>query len=443
MNSRLKDVLVLDWQKTVVFGVLSVLLSHVNFYNPLDVGIVSNLVEIPLFIGVIHIGNPIYVILLAGLAAFLTPTTGFHFFTFITHAIPLLIMWYTCKSMRKWELAVPVWALLGCFGVLIYYYLLLFPSQLVVDHFLKKRPLRDFWLNYLESCDATIFEVISTMLVVSLYATQDKLRQKLKEHLEELESTVERRTAFLNQALEDLKITQQHLVQSEKMGSISILTAGVAHEINNPLNIMAGGLKIMEQIRESPESHDEQPTSEEFEHALQMVEYGLKRCEELVQALISFSSEVKGAVQKYDIHKIIDITLRFMEPKTSSVIIIKDFYLDNLVPIYPDKMHQVLVNIFNNAFYAMENGLVQQRVLTVSTYESRGYGMIQVHNTGPKITEADLGRVFDPFFTTKDPDQGKGLGLSIAYSLIVKEHSGKIEVQNDETGVSFTISIPL
>jgi len=138
-----------------------------------------------------------------------------------------------------------------------------------------------------------------------------------------------------------------------------------------------------------------------------------------------------------------DKTLLFMMPIVPNDIVIeKEYELDELVPVYVEKIHQVFINILNNAIFSLDSEGLKKKMITIKTFKNEHFAVISIFNSGLPIPDKYLSQIFDPFFTTKDPDKGKGLGLSICYS-IVEEHNGHITAENLEHGVKFTVELPL
>jgi signal transduction histidine kinase len=254
---------------------------------------------------------------------------------------------------------------------------------------------------------------------------------------------IKEKNILLEKQKEDLKAAQQRLVQSEKMASIGTLTAGIAHEINNPLNFISGGLNI---IREMQEGLDWEGREEEQHRCLmatKMAFDGLDRSVGIVKALMTFSHRGGSKKVETDLNETIDNTLMFLSSKISDDIqIIKKYKLERQVPVFPEKMHQVIMNILDNAIFAINMEPSRPKIITISTGLEDEKLILSFSNTGPSIAEEHLGQLFDPFFTTKDPGQGTGLGLSICYTL-VSEHGGEIGAENTRDGVNFIISLPL
>jgi C4-dicarboxylate-specific signal transduction histidine kinase len=127
---------------------------------------------------------------------------------------------------------------------------------------------------------------------------------------------------------------------------------------------------------------------------------------------------------------------------TEDIKLVKQYRLKRKVPAFPEKMHQVIINVLDNAIFAVNRLASGQKIITISTRMEGNSVILSIFNNGPAISQEHMDQLFDPFFTTKDPGQGTGLGLSICYTL-VSEHGGEIEARNADNGVKFTISLPL
>jgi len=247
---------------------------------------------------------------------------------------------------------------------------------------------------------------------------------------------------LLERQKEELKAAQQLLVQSEKMASIGTLTAGIAHEINNPLNFISGGLNLLKDMQVEMDWEDEKDR-ERCETATKMAFDGLNRSVQIVKALMTFSHRGGLKKEKADLHEIIDNTLMFLKSKIADdITVIRDYQIKDQIMVYPEKMHQVIMNILDNAVYAVRMKDAKARVITISTRKNQQVLELSISNTGPAIPEDQMNRLFDPFFTTKEPGKGTGLGLSISYSL-VEEHGGSLMAENIPGGVRFRITLPL
>jgi len=243
----------------------------------------------------------------------------------------------------------------------------------------------------------------------------------------------------LNEIIKQLKDTQSKLLYSEKLASIGILARGAAHEINNPLNFITGGVHFIK-------NNLKNNSNEKLNTALMMIDEGVRRIEKIIKGLSTFTQNEESVLKKTDVNDIIENTLRFVNFKIHSDIIINKNF--NTIPImlyYPDKLHVAFLNIISNAIDAVSECKSKKEISITTNYISNNdnnFIEIIIYNTGEHINEKSINRIFDPFFTTKAPNKGSGLGLTIAYNLI-QEHNGDIYVKNkDAGGVEFIITIP-
>lgn len=253
---------------------------------------------------------------------------------------------------------------------------------------------------------------------------------------------IKEKNTLLEKQSQDLKTAQQRLVQSEKMASIGTLTAGIAHEINNPLNFISGGLTIIKEMNEQINWEGREEEKQRCSLATKMAFDGLERSVGIVKALMTFSHRGGSKKVETDLNDTINKTLMFLSSRISDDIrITKKYKLDSMIPVFPEKMHQVVMNILDNAIYAVKKEPHGTREITISTSLQKNRAILSFSNSGPAISEEYLDQLFDPFFTTKDPGQGTGLGLSICYTL-VEDHGGEISVRNIRDGVNFTVTLP-
>ncbi|MBT8312643.1 MAG: GHKL domain-containing protein, partial [Flavobacteriaceae bacterium] len=280
----------------------------------------------------------------------------------------------------------------------------------------------------------------------------------LEETIEELE---QKRTA-VEKALSDLKATQKQLIHAEKMASLGELTAGIAHEIQNPLNFVNNFSEVSnELIEEMCEELDKGDTSEaraiaqDLRQNLEKINHHGKRADGIVKGMLQHSRSSSGEKEPTDLNVLADEYLRLAyhglraKNKNFNASIKTDFD-DKIgkIEIIPQDMGQVLLNLIANAFHAVDEksrqapGEYEPRV-TVST-EKTGKGItIRVSDNGNGIPEKYRDKIFQPFFTTKPTGQGTGLGLSLSYD-IVKAHEGEIKVTSEAgKGTEFIINLPL
>lgn len=256
---------------------------------------------------------------------------------------------------------------------------------------------------------------------------------KLEEHNEEIQEQKEE----LQNTLEDLQEAQAQLVQSEKMASLGVLTAGLAHEINNPLNFIQGGnWAITEYINENLLDHKELLLP-----LAGAIEQGVNRAANVINSLRKFDHRNDKIVDKCNIHSIIDNCLTILENNIKYRIEINREQTDKEISFKGNEggLHQVFLNILTNSVQAIED----KGVIDIKTTIENGRLLIYISDTGKGICQEDLSKITDPFYTTKEPGKGTGLGMSVAYS-IIKEHGGTIKYKSElGKGTEVKLSFPL
>lgn len=240
----------------------------------------------------------------------------------------------------------------------------------------------------------------------------------------------------LEKTLNELQFTQKQLIESEKMASLGVLTAGVAHEINNPLNYILGGYTGLEHF-----FSDNNVNDKNVKILMQNIKVGIDKAASIVSGLNQFS-RIKDSLDEHcNIHEIIDNCLLMLNNQLKSKVTLEKQYTDKTCMIHGNvgKLHQVFLNVLLNACQSIEN-LGTIRIVT----EIRdNWFLIRVSDTGIGISKDNLHRIIEPFFTTKEPGRGTGLGLSITYS-IIKDHKGTLEFESEQNiGTSVKIKLPL
>jgi len=266
----------------------------------------------------------------------------------------------------------------------------------------------------------------------------DKTLNELKRTNEELNSKndiINTQNEHLKEALQHLKDTQTQLLEADKMASLGVLTAGIAHEINNPLNFIQGGYNgLKEYLTEAGIKN------ETVDILMDSIKTGVERSATIVSGLSQFSKGDKDYEARCDIHMVIENCLLMLNSQIKDRIeVIRNFNQEPIqVSCNVGKLHQVLTNVLLNSCQAIE----KEGIISISTFKTGRWVNISIKDTGKGIKPEDLPRVTEPFFTTKDPGKGTGLGLAIAYS-IIKEHKGKIEFESfNESGTTVKISLP-
>jgi len=271
---------------------------------------------------------------------------------------------------------------------------------------------------------------------LDLEITNEEL-QATNEELFEKNTIINNQNEELKSTLQNLKQTQSKLLQAEKMASLGVLTSGVAHEINNPLNYIMGSYLALFDYFEQHQHTEQQLIS----MVLKSLKSGVDRVSMIVKSLNDFSRNNKNHDENCDIHLIIDNCILMVQNQLNQKIVLqKNLTPSNLIVLGNiGKLHQVVINIVQNAIQAIEN----EGKITITTSQIEHNAVIRFDDTGIGIEEENLSKITDPFFTTKDPGKGTGLGLSISYS-IIKEHKGSLEFKSQPNkGTSVTITIPL
>ena len=269
----------------------------------------------------------------------------------------------------------------------------------------------------------------------------------VQERTEELAATNEELTStneeLLNQreeleaVLTNLKKTRKQLVQSEKMASLGVLASGVAHEINNPLNFIKGGVVGIEQYFDE----NLRDKKEDVGPLIDGINEGIDRAAKIVKSLNHYSRKSGSKFQKCDMHEIIDNCIVMLQNQTKNRIEVQKAYTekDHYIEGNEGKLHQVMINVLSNSVQAIKG----KGIINIKTQASEKKMVIIVKDTGQGISKENLSKVFDPFFTTKDPGEGTGLGLSITYS-ILEEHNGTIDIESKVgEGATVIIQLPL
>jgi len=249
---------------------------------------------------------------------------------------------------------------------------------------------------------------------------------------------VNSRNKELKTSLENLRKTQQQLIQAEKMASLGVLTAGVAHEINNPLNYIMGAYVGLQRNYETDSFAE---NKEQVAFFLDALKTGIERSTSIVQGLNKFNHNSDSFDEECNLHEIIDNCLRILQYQLRPEIKLnKSFYKkDILIKGNTGGLHQVFTNVLINAIQAIST----QGSISITTRKARSKALVEIADTGLGISPEHLQRITEPFFTTKNPGQGTGLGLSIAYT-IIKEHKAEMDFQSElGKGTTVTITLPL
>ena len=307
-------------------------------------------------------------------------------------------------------------------------------------------------------------------------------RRLVEEQNTVLEEKVSLRTDELNQqkeglqtTLEQLRATQDQLIQKEKMASLGELMAGIAHEIQNPLNFVNNfsevSVELVNELKdELTAGHKDEAMAiaDDLVPNLEKINHHGKRADAIVRSMLQHSRSSTGTKQATDLNALADEYLRLAyhglrakdkidsagtpERGRFNVTLVTDFDSGlGMVEVMPQEIARVLLNLYNNAFYAVQQragsakrGEDYQPTVWVSTHRLADAVEIRVKDNGPGIPPELLNKIFQPFFTTKPTGEGTGLGLSLSYDIVTKGHKGTLTVESVEgEGSTFVLSLPL
>ncbi|MFN8347222.1 MAG: ATP-binding protein [Spirosomataceae bacterium] len=391
-------------------------------------------------------------------------------------------------KQRNPNAKVPIYSLLtvaGCFIIVIIF-------SVLMGTFIQDYKSIENYIDYITLFTIGLFMImclsipvgLSFSLVREYSRTHQALRKKIQEtealsaknlaHEQEkqqllanqnelLEMQVTERTAELESSLETLKTTQAQLIQSEKLAGLGELTAGIAHEIQNPLNFVNNfsevSVELVDEMHEELDKGDWTETkaiANDIKQNLHKISHHGKRAGNIVKGMLEHSRQATGERELTDMNALADEYLRLAYHGLRA----KDRDFNSGFSLEPDEnlpkihlvaqdMGRVLLNLINNAFYAVnerrksgETGY--QPKVTVKTQTVDHQIEVRVSDNGTGISEGTKAKIFQPFFTTKPTGQGTGLGLSLAYDIVTKGHGGTIEAESQEgEGTVFIIRLPV
>jgi signal transduction histidine kinase len=285
-----------------------------------------------------------------------------------------------------------------------------------------------------------------------------------------MESLVAQRTKELEQSLKNLHVTQAQLIQAEKMASLGELTAGIAHEIQNPLNFVNNFSEVSGELVEELEAEldagevgEAKLLMEDLKQNLQKIHHHGRRADAIVKNMLQHSRASAGEKQLTNLNELageyLHLAYHGLRAKDKSFTCTLDTSYDLKLPkveVVPQDLGRVLLNLLNNAFYAVQQK--QQLVLdgangeeeaykptvAISTRQVEGKAEIRVRDNGTGMPVGVQSKIFQPFFTTKPTGQGTGLGLSLSYDIITKGHGGNLMVESVEGEYTdFILQLPV
>jgi two-component system, NtrC family, sensor kinase len=296
-------------------------------------------------------------------------------------------------------------------------------------------------------------------------------RQKIEEELR-------RSNKSLTHTLQNLKQTQTKLIHAAKMSSLGQLVAGIAHEINNPINFIHGNIEYVNnyvrdlialislcekhypnlhsEVQEIMQQSDLAFIMEDLSKILNSMKSGTSRVSEIVLSLRNFTRLGESEKKFINIHSGIDSSLLLLQHRMEetsefpAIEVIKKYANLPKIECYPGHLNQVFMNILNNAIDAIKDSLIQElgkdsqpQIHIQTGYSSSGYVLVKISDNGKGIPSNIRDKIFDPFFTTKEVGKGAGLGLSISYQIVVHKHGGILKcLSQEDQGTEFWIQIP-
>lgn len=321
-----------------------------------------------------------------------------------------------------------------------------------------------------------ILKMLSTDIAISienarLYARLEEYSHTLEDRVKERTKDLQQRSEELQSALEELKNAQTRLVHSQKMASLGELTAGIAHEIKNPLNFINNFAQLatslvteLDDMLQKPDSLEEEAFDDAKDIMLtlrqnteKITEHG-KRADDIVKSMLMHSREKTGSVQSYKVNKLLEDSLKlaqqshFAQYPDIRIRFRQDLNEDvGEISGVPQDLSRAFLNLLTNACHAvrdkaqhLNNGVEYTPSISISSKRETDSIVIKIRDNGNGIPQENIAKVFNPFFTTKPAGEGTGLGLSITYDVIVQEHQGMLEVFSEEGEYcEMVVSLPL
>ena len=310
---------------------------------------------------------------------------------------------------------------------------------------------------------------IALFLILGFLAIIAIIQRRNNMHKQKINKELEQKKANLEKTLMELKSAQAQLIQSEKMASLGELTAGIAHEIQNPLNFVNNFAEInndlIADIKDAAEQKDEREIMrilDQLKENQDKIKLHGKRADSIVKSMLQHSRAGSGKKELTDINKMVEEYVRLsfhgMRARDKNFNTELDIRLDpaaGRIPVLPQDFGRVLLNLLNNAFYAVNekkkiSGETYKPVVIISTQLSGPWNghanslRVVIADNGKGIAPANAEKIFQPFFTTKPTGEGTGLGLSLSYDIITNGHGGELSVESVEgEGAEFMILLPL
>ncbi|HBL10440.1 MAG TPA: histidine kinase [Cyanobacteria bacterium UBA11162] len=317
-------------------------------------------------------------------------------------------------------------------------------------------------------CIVSQYEKESNAQLAALHQDQEELYKELAKAAAIAQSQAQQ----LEKLLQELQQSQLQVIQTEKMSSLGQLVAGIAHEINNPINFICSNLSFAHQyaqnlikflqlyihhypsplqtIQAEAEAIEIDFLLNDFPKMLESMQVGTDRILNLVKTIKNFSRADESEMERVDLHEGIESTLIILQHRLKSqgrqrnIQVVKEYGKLPLVECYPGQLNQVFMNLLSNGIDALENK-PDSRIIKITTeVKDSQFVVVRISDNGSGIKPEVKARIFEPFFTTKPVNKGTGLGLSISYQIVVEKHRGTLWCMSEVgKGTEFWIELPI
>jgi signal transduction histidine kinase len=388
---------------------------------------------------------------------FVSNTTGNILIGVSVLSIIVICLYYIISSWKKLkgaQWAIVTGLLLSLFFILLFFFITIFYPSIVPQYFLL------FLSGFILSFPLSLLVYVAMRFKEFIKEVQQnakrvvQLSEEKKEHAlnqqKILQEEVNRQTAEIRTTLDNLKSAQSQLIQSEKMASLGELTAGIAHEIQNPLNFVNNfsdvNKELLQELKEEADKGNIEDVKAIADNVIgneEKINHHGRRADAIVKGMLQHSRKSSGQKEETDINALADEYLRLSyhglraKDKNFNAEIKTDFDESiGKINVIPQDIGRVLLNLFNNAFYAVNeqktlNHVSYNPTVSVKTEKCDDKIYITVKDNGKGIPQKIIDKIFQPFFTTKPTGEGTGLGLSLSYD-IIKAHGGEIKVESKE-----------
>ncbi|NJM25740.1 MAG: GHKL domain-containing protein, partial [Bacteroidia bacterium] len=310
-----------------------------------------------------------------------------------------------------------------------------------------------FWQRIVIAVFAIVFVIVMSLIV--MLRKQNRIVKQANESLELKNKTISNQSEELLTTIDTLHTTQAQLLHAEKMASLGVLTAGIAHELNNPLNFIFGGTQALSYTHQELKEEVEKGNQADLNKMMSIIQdlkslessisNGVARTTEIINSMRTFSGPQTGLPEDFtvSISECVESTLVLMASKLkdTNVNVVRDFAPVPKVRVNTSQMNQCILNLLDNAIDALERA-EGDKLITIRIFSEQGRTLVSIIDNGIGIPADIQPRVMEAFFTTKAPGKGTGLGLFICYN-IIQQHDGELTFRSKPgESTAFTISLP-